>query len=341
MTDTEKQELVPIALDAMGGDFAPGETVAGAVQAAAAGGVAIALVGDPAALERELDRHDAARLPLQIVPSEGVVEEGEAPARAFRSKPKASIFVASQLVKMGKAKAVVSMGSSGATIAAATVLFGTFDGIDRGALGGPVNGLSPNTTVIDVGTSVDCKPQQLADFAALGSVMSRVVFGVQNPRVALLSVGAEDGKGNALVREATVLLEASGLNFIGNVEAYDIPFDRADVIACDGFVGNVVMKLTEGIGDSLVEDIRARMAGKMADADLEALCQRIHDVTNQAEAHGGGPIFGVKGVAVVGHGKARAGAVTNAIGTARRSVVARFIEEAEAELQRIRQAIGS
>ncbi|MFW6195332.1 MAG: phosphate acyltransferase PlsX [Chloroflexota bacterium] len=339
MTNQASEQLVPIALDAMGGDHGPAETVAGAVEAAQRGGVAVALVGDEQALKTELERHDVGKLPLQIIPSEGVVAEGEAPARAFRSKPKASIFVATHLAQSGKASAVVSMGSTGATIAAATVLFGVFDGIDRGALGGPMNGLSPHTIVIDLGTNIDCKPQQIADFAALGTVLSRVVYRVESPRVALLSVGAEEGKGNNQIKAATDLLKASGLNFIGNIEAYDIPFDRADVVACDGFAGNIVMKLTEGIGDSLVSDVRRQMAGQVSEEVLDSLCSRIHSITNQAETHGGGPIFGVNGVSIVGHGRAQAGAIANAIHTARRAVLADFVEEARAELGRIRQNI--
>jgi glycerol-3-phosphate acyltransferase PlsX len=338
---TTPPDIVPIALDAMGGDFAPAETVAGAAIAIRQGGVAVALVGDPPALQAELAKvPGAARLPMQVVPSEGVVREGEHPAMAFRTKPRASVFVAAGVVKAGKAKAVVSMGSTGATIAAATVLFGTFEGIDRAALGGPLIGTAPKTIIIDVGTNVECKARQLADFAALGTVMSRLLDGVESPRVAILSVGAEEGKGNRLVLETTPLLKQSGLNFIGNVEGHDLPFGKAEVVVCDGFSGNVAMKLTEGLGEALASDLRVQLNGKMAGDEVEKLAHRVFDLTNRVEAHGGGPLLGVKGVAVVGHGRARAPAVANAIQTARMAVVRGFVDEAAREIGRLRGKLG-
>ncbi|MBM3958202.1 MAG: phosphate acyltransferase PlsX [SAR202 cluster bacterium] len=338
---TTPPNMVTIALDAMGGDFAPAETVAGAVLAMKQGGVALALVGDPAALKAELAKFPGSeRLPAQIVPSEDVVREGEHPAMAFRSKPRASIFVATGVVKAGKARAVVSMGSTGATIAAATVLFGTFEGIDRAALGGPIIGTAPGTIVIDVGTNVECKPRQLADFAALGTAMSRILYGVESPRVAILSVGAEEGKGNKLVLEATPLLKQSGLNFIGNVEGTDLPFGKAEIIVCEGFSGNVVMKLTEGLGEALANDLRSHLGGKLAADEVERIATRVYELTNRAEAYGGGPLLGVKGVAVVGHGRARAQAVANAIHTARKSVQNGFVEAAAKEVARLRGKLG-
>lgn len=340
MTAQETTELISIAVDAMGGDNAPSEIVLGAIQAAREGGVSIILVGDPEPVEAELARYDVDGLPISIEPSEGVVEEGEAPATAYMTKRNASIFRAASAVRHGRAKALVSMGSTGATIAAATVVFGTFKGIERAALGGPLYGLAPGTIIMDIGTNLDCKPQQLADYAALGAVFSRIVFGAENPRVALLSVGAEAGKGNTQVKEATALLETSGLNFIGNLEANDIPYGRAEVVVCDGFVGNVVMKLTEGIGETLSADIRELMDGRVADAEIEEICQRIYETTNLPEAHGGGPLFGVKGVAVVGHGKAMAPAVARAIQTARTTAALNYVEQAEAELNRLRGAVG-
>ena len=341
MTAEDTQNLIPIAVDAMGGDNAPAEIVAGAVQAAREGGVSIILVGDTEPVAAELAKHDVSDLPVSTEPSEGVVEEGEAPATAYMTKRNASIFRAASAVRHGRAKALVSMGSTGATIAAATVVFGTFKGIERAALGGPLYGLAPGTIIMDIGTNLDCKPQQLADYAALGAVFSQIVFGAENPRVALLSVGAEAGKGNAQVKEAAALLETSGLNFIGNVEANDIPHGRAEVVVCDGFVGNVVMKLTEGIGETLSAEIRQQLAGRIPEAELEEISRRIYETTNLPEAHGGGPLFGVKGVAVVGHGKAMATAVCSAIQTARQTVALNYVEQAEAELNRLRGVVGT
>lgn len=329
--------MVPVALDAMGGDFGPAETVAGAVMAASKGGVAVLLVGDPAAIQAELKKHPAAaRLPLIPVPSEGVVTEGEQPALAFRTKPKASIFVAAGAVKAGKAKALVSMGSTGATIAAATVVFGTMEGIERGAIGGPIIGFAPQQVIIDLGSKVDAKPQLLVDFAALGSAMARLILGVPEPRIAVLSVGAEEGKGNRLVKEATELLKATSLKFIGNVEGHDLPLGKAEVVICDGFVGNVVLKLTEGLGEAVAHEIEKKLG---LTPQAKELARHLYDLMNVAEAYGGGPIFGVKGVAIVGHGRARAAAVANAIMTARMVVEKGYVEAAAAELARTRAEV--
>jgi glycerol-3-phosphate acyltransferase PlsX len=331
--------MVPIALDAMGGDFAPAETVAGAVLAAAKGGIAVLLVGDTAAVQAELKRHpQAARLPLIPVPSEGVVIEGEAPAQAFRSKPRASIFVAAGAVKQGKAKALVSMGSTGATIAAATVVFGTMEGIDRGALGGPIIGFAPKQVIIDVGTNVDTKPQMFVDFAALGAAMARIVLGVPEPRVAVLSVGAEEGKGNRQVKEAAELLKQTSLKFTGNVEGHDLPFGRAEVVICDGFVGNVVMKLTEGLGEAVAHEVEKKL-GQTPQA--KELSRHLYDLMNIVEAYGGGPLFGVKGVAIVGHGRAKAESVANALMTAKLVVEKGYVEAAAAQLAEVRSQVRS
>lgn len=333
-------KLVPIALDGMGGDFAPAETVAGAVDAAGKGGVSVAITGDRARLEAELARHDGAdRLPIKVAPANGVIEEGESPASAFRSKPEASIFVATHLVREGHAKAVVSMGSSGATIAAATVMLGTYDGVERPCLGGPVIGLSPKTVIMDVGTNVDCRPGQLADFAALGAVMSKVVYGVEKPRVALLSIGAEEGKGNRLVKETAELLKSSPLRFIGNVEANHLPFEPAEVVVVDGFTGNVVMKLTEGLGEALSARLREHLADKMDPSEVDALASQVYELTNPVEFLGGGPLVGVKGISIVGHGKARAFAVSNALRLALRLVESEFVEQGGAALEEMRAAV--
>ena len=336
-SDAFPMERVPVALDAMGGDHGPAQTVAGAVEAARRG-AEVLIVGDARAIEAELGRHDSRGLLLHVIPSDGAVGEHQQPTLAFKSKPNASIFIATRLVRKGEAKAVVSMGSTGAAIAAATMLLGTFDGIERGALGGPVIGPAPNTIVIDLGTNVDARPQQLADFAALGVVMSRVILNAENPRVAVLSVGAEEGKGNRLVKETTSILKASGLNFIGNVEASDLPFGCAEVVVCDGFVGNVIVKLVEALGQAISSDVRERLAG----SDIgEELADHIYDLTNRVEAYGGGPLLGVRGVMMVGHGRSQARSIARAIQTARMLVERKFVTEEEEEVARLRAAVQS
>lgn len=329
--------MVPIALDTMGGDFAPAETVAGAVLAASKGGVAVLLVGDIAAIHAELKKHPAAaKLPLIPVPSEGVVMEGEHPAMAFRSKPRASVFVAAGAVKAGKARAFVSMGSTGATIAAATVVLGTMEGIERGALGAPIIGFAPKQVIIDLGSNVDTKPQMLVDMAALGAAMARIVLDVPEPRIAMLSVGSEEGKGNRLVKEATELIKQTSLKFVGNIEGNDLPFGKAEVVICDGFVGNVVMKLTEGLGEAVAHEIEKRLG---ATPQAKELARHLFDLMNVGEVYGGGPLFGVKGVAIVGHGRAKAASVANAIMTAKMVVDKAYVEAAAAELAKARSQV--
>lgn len=300
-----------VALDAMGGDHGPKVTVPAALDAVSSGEVAVALVGDAESVASVLAEYGAADHPLvQVVPSEGVVEETDNPALVFRSKPRASIFVCSGLVKMGKAQGFVSMGSTGASIAAATVTYGTMDGISRGCLGGPIIGYAPKTVIIDLGANIDIRPQQLADFGTLGSVMARTVYGQENPRLALLNVGSEETKGNELVKGTAELLRDSNLNFVGMIEPYDLPLGKAEVVICDGFVGNIVLKLTEGLGQVIADHVREKSGN-------EGLAVEIRSMTNQLATYGGGPLLGVNGIAVVGHGAAEAPGVATAIRTAK------------------------
>ena len=331
-----------IALDAMGGDFAPAQTVEGAVLAAKGSDVVIHLVGDPPTLRECLAAHpEAGELPLSIVESEGVVEEGGQPVLALRRNPHSSISVATRLVKDGKADACVSMGSTGATMAAAAVILGMMEGMERPCLGGPILGLAPETIIIDVGTNVDCRPSQLLSFAAIGEVFATQFLGIQRPRVALLSVGAEAGKGNRQVRETGKLLEASGLNFVGNVEANDLPAGVVDVVVCDGFAGNIVMKLTEGLGESLVEHLLGVANGKVPPEGLGLIRREILKSTNAVQARGGGPLLGVDGVSIVGHGRAEAVEVANAIATAEFALDIEFIPLLNRRLRSLPTAAGA
>ena len=336
---TTKGKVVRVAVDAMGGDHAPGEVVAGAVEAAREDGVEIALVGDPEMVRGELAGHDVAGLRITVIPAEGVIGEGEHPALALRQKPRASVLVSIGLVKQGLADATVTMGSTGAAMAAAAVVLGMLEGIDRPALGGPVIGVAPRTAIIDLGASVDCRPSQLLNFGVIGDVFARSFWGIENPRVALLSVGEEAGKGNRQVRETTELFERSGLNFIGNVEANDLPEGKTEVAVADGFVGNVVMKLTEGLGAAIAERLRVRLKGKLPGSEVRDLAREIYETSNVVETYGGGPLLGVRGVSVVGHGRGRAGAVRRAIGTARQTVESGFVSRLSDELAAIRERV--
>lgn len=326
---------IRVAVDAMGGDFAPGEVVAGAVLAARTEGVQILLVGDPEQVRAELARHDAARLPIGQVPSEGVIEEGESPAQALRQKPRSSIIVATGAVKQGHADACVTMGSTGAAMAAAAFILGVAEGVERPALGGPVIGLASRTMIIDIGANVDCRPEQLLSFAVIGDVFARQLWGVDRPRVGMLSVGSESGKGNRLVRETSELISGAGLNFIGNVEPNELPSGEIDVVVCDGFVGNVIMKLTEGFGTALSERLREEFRDRLPRAGLDELVREVYALSTPAETAGGGPLFGVDGVSVVGHGRSKADAVARAIGTAKLAVETSFISKVNEELSKI------
>ncbi len=300
-----------IAVDAMGGDDAPATPVAGAVLAAREGDVRVLLVGDPDAVGRELAGADTDGLAIDVVASEGVVAEGEHPALALRRSPKVSIAVAVGLLKAGKADAVVSMGSTGATMAASVLTLGLFPGLERPTLGGPFIALAPDTAIIDLGANVDCRPSQLLSFAAMGATLMRAYRGIENPRVALLSVGSEEGKGNKQVQEAHALLKASGLNFVGNIEGHEIFEERAHVVVCDGFVGNVLLKFTEGLAAAAAAHLAEALG-----ADSPAVAQ-IKGIADQA-LQGGGPLLGVNGIAIAGHGRTSAAGIAAGIGLARK-----------------------
>ena len=318
---------ITVAIDAMGGDNSPEVTVAGAILATRQTKFNVLLVGDKVSLEKELSKHDTENLSIKIIPSEGKIEDFEAPALGLRQKPKASIVVATSLVKKGKADAVVSMGSTGATMAAAVVLLGTIDGIDRPAIGGPIVGSAPNQVILDLGSNLDCKPQQLVGFGVLGSVFSQDLLKIPNPKIGLLSVGSEEGKGNSQIKEATELFRKSGLNFIGNIEGNDLVTGKADIVVCDGFVGNVVLKLVEGLSIGLANQLQTALTNSsMPPEVISGLIQKLISDNNVVDARGGGPIFGVNGVSIIGHGSANADTVHRAIEMAAMCVSSKLIE---------------
>ncbi len=326
---------IKIAVDAMGGDNAPHDIVAGAVEAAETLDVEILSVGDPEKLKIELKKHNSSNNNLQLIPSEGVILESDKPALALRQKPKASILVTTSLVKKGLANASVTMGSTGAAMAAAAVILGVIENVERPSLGGPILGLAPQTIIIDLGTNIDCKPSQILSFAIIGHVYAKVFWNLPSPRIALLSVGAEENKGNKLVQEAKNLLNNSPLNFIGNIEANDLTNNMADVVVCDGFTGNIVMKLTEGLGTSIANYLSEELKGKLSEKELNQLTNKIYELNNVVEVNGGGPILGVKGVSVVGHGRGNSKSVLNAIKSAKQTVEIKYIEKLNQELSQV------
>ena len=328
-----------IAVDAMGGDYAPEEIVKGAVIAAKEYGVEIALVGPVARIEEELAKHDRAGTNIEIVAASEYLVEGEHPAYALRNKRDASILVATRLVKEGKADAVVGAGPTGGVVASALQILGAVEGIARPVVGGPFLGFTPNTIMMDLGGNVDCRPDQLLDFAIVGTVYARKLLNIPNPSVAILSIGAEEGKGNEVVRQSYPLFQKCGLNFIGNVEGSDIPSGRADVIICDGFVGNILVKFCESLGKTVCQWLKDKLGGKLPDSDIKEMVDSLLLATNPAEALGGGPLWAVNGIAVVAHGRSRHGEIAKAIGQAKLAVELDLVGSLKAELAAARSKL--
>ena len=318
---------VRVALDAMGGDHAPAETVAGAVQAAREYGIGVYLVGREDAIRAELAKHDTQGLDLSIMHTDEIIPMDEHdPAEAARRKRNSSMVKAVQLVRDGSAVGAVSAGNSGAMMAASLLTLRRIKGVDRPALGGMMPTKSGSCLVIDMGANTDCKPEYLRQFALMGSLYMQRIFSVRSPRVGLLSNGEEEGKGNAQVKEAHDLLKASaqmlGLNFIGNIEGRDIPAGSAEVVVCDGFVGNVVLKLSEGLAETLIGMMREQMTStlisKLAAAVLRPGLRRMFKRLDYAE-YGGVPLLGVNGAAIIAHGRSNAKAIKNALRVARQT----------------------
>ena len=305
-----------IALDAMGGDHAPAEPVAGAVAAARAYGIEVALVGRTVAIEAELAKHDTAGLALPIIEAPDLIEMDEHPANAARRKPNASINVALRLVKGGTAAAMISAGNSGAVMAAALLTLGRIPGIERPAIGAVLPTPGGRVLLIDAGANTDPKPSQMVQFGQMGAIFMEKVQGVRNPRVGLLANGEEAAKGNELVQATHPLLAASSLNFVGNIEGKDIPAGAVDVVVADGYTGNVVLKLTEGVASMLLGMIRTELTAnvltKILAAGLRPVFRRVRSRLDYREV-GGAPLLGVEGVVVIAHGRSDARAIENAI----------------------------
>jgi len=314
-----------IAIDGMGGDHAPGEVVAGALRAQEELGVEVLLVGDPEQIEAWMRHHDISA-PFEIVPAEGMVEMDEEPLSALRRKPKASINVAMDLVKQGRADAVVSAGHSGAAMAAALLRLGRLRGIDRPAIGAvfPTLVAGKQVIVLDVGANVDCKPKFLEQFAVMGAIYSQYVLGVDQPKVGLLNIGEEDSKGNDLALRTYQLLQKSNrVTFIGNAEGRDVLSGNFDVIVCDGFVGNVLLKFAEAVGEVVLQILREELPqglhGKLGVSILKSNLKRIKQRIDHAE-RGGGLLLGVDGVCIISHGSSQAPSIFNAVRLAKEAV---------------------
>jgi glycerol-3-phosphate acyltransferase PlsX len=319
-----------IAVDAMGTDNHPEPDVEGAVAGARIYEVPILLVGQPEVVERELAKHDISGLDIEIIPASQVIEMDEHPAQAVKSKPDSSMVVGMKLVKEGKADAFVSMGNTGGMLAAGIFQLGRIKGIKRPALSTIFPTIPGYTFILDVGANADVKPEYLAQFALMGSLYSEHVLGVERPKVGLLSNGEEESKGNELVLEAHQLLKAiPNINFIGNIEGRDVPLGKADVVVTDGFTGNVLVKMSEGLGKMMKHIIQTEIKADPLSMLGGLIAMRAF---NRIKAHsdyskyGGAPLLGLDGIAIVGHGSSNAFAVENAVRVARSAVENNIVE---------------
>lgn len=327
-----------IAVDAMGTDAAPLPEVEGALQAARQGLAHVLLVGPQDVLKRELAKHGGSRsLPIEIVhASEAVTMEDKA-AKAFRRKRDSSIRVAARLVREGKADGLISAGNTGAVMTTTKIVLGTLAGVDRPALAA-VFPTSRGTAavLVDVGANVDCKPLHLEQFAVMGEIYYRVIFGAERPRVGLLSIGEEDHKGNELTRETLGRLKRLPLNFLGNVEGRDLYNGRADVIVCDGFIGNVALKISEGLVEvvtSLLKEALSSTISSKVGYVLSRNAYRDFKKRMDYSEYGGAPLLGVRGVCIICHGGSNSNAIKNAIRVAAGFAEGRVNEKIEREIR--------
>jgi phosphate acyltransferase len=330
--------MVTIAVDAMGGDHAPKAEVDGSIRAARSLGVKIILVGKQDILRKELAQHEGIDgLPIEIQHASEQVTMEDTAAKAMRSKRDSSIRVASRLVRDGVAQGFVSAGNTGAVMATAKTVQGMLPGVDRPALASafPTMKGTP-VVVVDVGANVDSSPRMLAQFAIMGDIYSRVAFRTHKPRVGLLSIGEEEHKGNELTRAATPLLKVLPINFIGNVEGSDIFAGETDVIVCDGFIGNVALKVSEGLVEMIYSMLRESLEATITRKIGYVLSRTaFHDFKKRVDysEHGGAPLLGIKGVCIITHGRSNANAIKNSIRVAAELTSGNINERIEAELR--------
>jgi glycerol-3-phosphate acyltransferase PlsX len=330
-----------IAVDAMGGDFGPKATVPGARAAAEDFGVDILLVGLESAIRRETERHTSQGSRVTIVDAPEAIGMGEG-LLSFRKKKASSIRVGAQLVRDGAADAFVSMGNTGAVVYISRDVLGGLKGVDRPALALLVPGVEGQTLLLDVGANANCQPHNLVQFALMGKIFMEAVAGVPDPRIGLMSIGEEKGKGNDLVKEAFERLQTAPLRFIGNVEGKDLFSGIADVVVSDGFTGNIALKVSEGVVQSVLsmarheitKDIFAKLGYLLMKRHLKKLYKKI-----DYSEYGGAQLLGVNGVCIIGHGRSNPTAVRNAIGLAREFVANQVREKIQTEILRYEHAL--
>ena len=328
--------MLTIALEAMGGDHAPKAEVEGAVQAARSLGVRVILVGRSDVVRQELEKHpDGADLPIEIEHADEVITM-EDHSNAVKSKKNSSLKVASRLVRDGRAQGLVSAGNTGAIMATAKIVQGVVPGVKRPALAGVLPTVKGSPAVlVDVGANVDCSPRMLAQFAVMGEIYSSIILRRPKPRVGLLSIGEEAHKGNDLTRATAELLKTLNLNFIGNVEGRDIFTGDVDVIVCDGFIGNVALKVSEGVGEMVKQLLRESLESTITAKIGYALSRTaLNDFKKRLDysEYGGAPLLGVRGVCIICHGRSNANAIKNAIRVAAEFAAGKVNQKIEEEL---------
>jgi len=318
--DGSSSDRVRIALDAMGGDHAPHEIVKGAILAAKEYAVEVILVGQEEVVRKELGAADSIPRNIEVVDAREVVEMDDTALAPLRKKRNSSVRVCANLVAEGRADAFVSAGNTGASWTSARMVMGMSEGVSRPALAALLPNANDHTLLLDVGAHVDAKPNHLREFAVMGHFYAQMVFGIDAPRVGLLSIGEEEGKGNELTKETFRVLKETGLNFIGNAEGRDIFNGNFDVVVCDGFVGNVVLKASEALGEMVSKTLRTevrktiprKIGGLLAKSAFDGLKRRM-----DYSEYGGAPLLGVKGGCIVCHGRSNAKAIKNALRVAR------------------------
>jgi glycerol-3-phosphate acyltransferase PlsX len=326
-----------IAVDAMGSDKAPKPEIEGAILAAKQHHVRVLLVGREEQLRVELAHHPSAQhLPIELVNATEVIGMDEKVAQAVRSKKDSSMRVGLRLVREGRAAGFITAGNTGAAMATAKMVLGALPGVDRPALAAVFPSSKGSATIlVDVGANVDCKPQNLEQFAIMGDMYSRTIFNIARPRVGLLSVGEEESKGNELTKEAYPRLKALPLNFVGNVEGRDLYNGNADVIVCDGFIGNVALKVSEGLVEAmrflLKESLKSTISSQVGALLSKQAFADFKKRLDYSE-YGGAPLLGLKGVCIVGHGSSNANAIKNAIRIAAQFAESKVNAKIEQEL---------
>ena len=311
-------EFIKVAVDAMGGDNAPGEIIKGAVDAVnLRDDIKVLLVGQEDVVNKELAQYTYNKGQVEVIHASEIIETAEPPVMAIRKKKDSSIVVAMNLVKKGEADAFVSAGSSGAILVGGQLIVGRIKGVERPPLAPLIPTASGVSLLIDCGANVDARPSHLVQFAKIGSIYMEHVVGIKNPKVAIVNIGAEEEKGNALVKETFPLLkECEDINFIGSIEARDIPQGLADVIVCEAFVGNVILKLYEGLASTLMHEIKKGMMSTLRSKIGALLVKPALKKTLKsfdASEHGGAPLLGLNGLVVKTHGNAKAQEVKNSI----------------------------